>query len=213
VELLERWDAQRKAARVLLVLDVSGSMGDPAGQGDRTKLELAVAALTNSLEQFADRDEVGLRIFSTDLQGEGSGVDALDLVPVAPIGGNRDQLRERLSGLTPVFGTPLYDVTADSYTTMVDAYDDERINAVVLLTDGVNDDPDGQLDLGALLDELTTGSEGRASQPVRVFPIAYGRDADLATLSRIADATDAAVYDASDARSIDKVFAAVISNF
>jgi Ca-activated chloride channel family protein len=213
VELLERWDAQRKAARVLLVLDVSGSMGDPAGQGDQTKLELAVAALTDSLEQFADRDEVGLRIFSTDLQGEGSGVDAIDLEPVAPIGGNREQLRERLAGLTPVFGTPLYDVTADSYATMVDDYDDERINAVVLLTDGVNDDPDGQLDLAGLLDELTAGAEGRTSQPVRVFPIAYGRDADLATLSRIADATDAAVYDASDPRSIDKVFAAVISNF
>ncbi len=213
VDLLERWDAQRKGARVLLVLDVSGSMGEPAGEGDRTKLELAVAAASDSLEQFQDRDEVGLRIFSTDLEGEGSGTDSLDLLPVAPIGGRRDQLRERLAGLTPVFGTPLYDVTADAYGQMVDEYDDERINAVVLLTDGRNDDPDGQLDLAALLDQLTAGSEGRSSQPVRVFPIAYGRDADLATLSRIADATDAAVYDASDAASIDKVFAAVISNF
>ena len=30
VELLDRWDEQRKSARVLLVIDVSGSMGDPA---------------------------------------------------------------------------------------------------------------------------------------------------------------------------------------
>src|SRR5918996_647424 len=33
VDLLERWDEQRKTARVLLVLDVSGSMGEPAGDG------------------------------------------------------------------------------------------------------------------------------------------------------------------------------------
>jgi Ca-activated chloride channel family protein len=48
---------------------------------------------------------------------------------------------------------------------------------------------------------------------VRVFPISYGRDADLATLQRIADATNAAVYDASDPTSIRRVFDAVISNF
>ena len=36
VELLERWDEQRKTARVLMVLDVSGSMGDPSGDGSTT---------------------------------------------------------------------------------------------------------------------------------------------------------------------------------
>jgi Ca-activated chloride channel homolog len=48
---------------------------------------------------------------------------------------------------------------------------------------------------------------------VRVFPIAYGADADLPTLRQIADATSAAVYDSSDPTSIDKVFTAVVSNF
>jgi len=112
-----------------------------------------------------------------------------------------------------VQGTPLYDVTADAYARMTSEYDPGKINAIVLLTDGRNDDPDGELDLAALLEELSAGAEGRQSQPVRVFPIAYGRDADLATLQRIADATNAAVYDASDPASIRKVFDAVISNF
>ncbi|CAN5837563.1 substrate-binding and VWA domain-containing protein [soil metagenome] len=213
VELLERWDTQRKGARVLMVLDVSGSMGDPAGAGSATKLELAVDAAGASLEQFADRDAVGLRIFSTEVDGPGSTTDLLDLVPIGPIAEQRDQLRARLDGLTPVLGTPLYDVTADSYERMVAEYEADRINAVVLLTDGRNDDPDGQYDLSGLLDVLTAGAEGRQTQPVRVFPIAYGADADLATLQRIAEATNAAVYDASDPASIRKVFDAVISNF
>src|SRR5438067_4596648 len=49
--------------------------------------------------------------------------------------------------------------------------------------------------------------------PVRVFPIAYGQDADLPTLKRIAEATNATVYDAADPKSINKVFLAVVSNF
>jgi Ca-activated chloride channel family protein len=213
VELLDRWDAQRKAARVLMVLDVSGSMGDPAGEGNTTKLELAIEAATSSLEQFQDRDEVGLRIFSTEIEGPGSATDFLDLIDVAPIGDQREALAQQLEGLAPIAGTPLYDVTADAYDRMTGEYDPEKINAVVLLTDGRNDDPEGELELAQLLEHLAAGSEGRQSQPVRVFPIAYGRDADLATLQRIADATNAAVYDASDPTSIRRVFDAVISNF
>ncbi|MFM2078339.1 MAG: hypothetical protein RJA49_2229, partial [Actinomycetota bacterium] len=62
--ILDKWSAQRKTARVLLVVDVSGSMGDQASQnGSATKLELAQQAATSSLGQFKDDDLVGLWIF------------------------------------------------------------------------------------------------------------------------------------------------------
>ena len=48
---------------------------------------------------------------------------------------------------------------------------------------------------------------------MRVFTIAYGEDADLAALRRIAEATNAAAYDASDPPTINQVFTAVITNF
>jgi Ca-activated chloride channel family protein len=48
---------------------------------------------------------------------------------------------------------------------------------------------------------------------VRIFPIAFSGDADLQTLSDIAEATDAAAYDATDPTTIDRVFTAVVSNF
>jgi Ca-activated chloride channel family protein len=213
VELLERWDEQRKSARVMIVLDVSGSMGDPAGVDGATKLELAVDAAMSSLDQFHDRDEVGLRIFSTEIDSPGSETEFLDLVGVGPIAEQREELRSRLEGLIPLAGTPLYDVTAHTYEEMAQAYDPEKINAIVLLTDGRNEDENVEFDLAGLLEQLSAGSEGRQSQPVRVFPIAYGTDADLATLQRIADATNAAAYDASDPSSIRRVFDAVISNF
>ena len=68
-------------------------------------------------------------------------------------------------------------------------------------------------DLDALLRSLRARNEGQVSNPVRVFPIAYGQDADLPTLKRIAEATNATVYNAADPKSINKVFLAVVSNF
>ena len=69
------------------------------------------------------------------------------------------------------------------------------------------------LQLDQLLDDLTEGTEGRFTRPVRIFPIAYGADADLATLREIAEASNAAVYSAADPATIDRVLTAVISNF
>jgi Ca-activated chloride channel family protein len=87
---------------------------------------------------------------------------------------------------------------------------------VVLLTDGVNDDgepSDDDQQFDDLIASLHAGTEGQASRPVRIFPIAYGGDADLDALRRIAEASSAAVYDASDPASISKVLTAVVSNF
>ncbi|MGI8754308.1 MAG: VWA domain-containing protein, partial [Acidimicrobiales bacterium] len=95
-------------------------------------------------------------------------------------------------------------------------YDPARINAVVLLTDGVNDDDDNIEDGRQLTDLVATlrkGTEGEASKPVRVFTIGYGKLADLDTLERLAQATNAASYDASNPKTITKVFSAVVSNF
>jgi Ca-activated chloride channel family protein len=210
VRLIERWGETRKSARVLLVIDVSGSMGEDAGNGD-TKLELAKRAAVDALSQFKPEDQVGLRIFSTNMQAK-EPRDYIDLVPVAPIGAQREKLASAIEGLIPREGTPLFTVARDSYKTLKDSFDPARINAVLLLTDGRNEDDRNQ-DLSATLASLRSGSEGLSSTPVRLFTIAYGRNADKETLKRMADATNAAAYDASDPQTIAKVFTAVVSNF
>jgi Ca-activated chloride channel homolog len=213
VGILDSWAQLRKDARVLLVLDISGSMGDPGGDG-KTKLDLAKAAAVTALDQFKDADEVGLWVFSTDLEGPDPNVR--ELVPVAPIGRQRDNIAHQIEAQFPTNGTPLYDVTDKAYTTMVDGYDPREINAVVLLTDGVNDDgkpQDDQDQFAELIQSLQAGSEGSSSQPVRLFTISYGEDADAITLRAIAQATGAATYNASNPATIEQVFTAVISNF
>jgi Ca-activated chloride channel family protein len=220
IDLLDRWEDQRKRARVMLVIDVSGSMAepaDPAAGQFPTRLDLAKEAAINALDLFAPDDEVGLRIFTTDISGSGDPTDSfIDLVPYGRIGDNREELRRRIDELIPLNGTPLYDVTGDAYATAVESFDATRINAVVLLTDGVNDDgepDDDQRQLEELLAELRAGGEGQATRPVRVFTIAYSSDAAASDLRRIAEASTAASYTSTDPTSINQVLTAVVSNF
>ncbi|HEX8805130.1 MAG TPA: extracellular solute-binding protein, partial [Acidimicrobiales bacterium] len=214
--LISDWDRQRKSARVQMVIDVSGSMGDPGDPSTgETKLDLAKAAAITALDQFTDADVVGLSVFSTEL-GDDADREVLELVPPRPAGEVREQIATQIRRLVPTNATPLYDVVQQTYEDAVGAYDPARINAIVVLSDGRNDDGDTSDDrsqLEELLSTLEAGSEGAASRPVRVFPIAYGEDADQTTLRQIAEATSAAVYDSSDPTSIDRVFTAVISNF
>ncbi len=197
------WTDLRKRARVLILIDVSGSMGDPVQGAGASKLELAKEAAVNSLSLFAPDDDVGLSVFTTDMA---DGADYQQLIPIGPLGPRLNEFRAQIRGLTPLNGTPLYTAIETGVRTMREGLDPSRINGVVVLTDGRNEDPNNN-NLDGLLRDLDS------ELSVRVFPIAYGENADLDTLTQIADASRAAVYDASDPTSIAKVFVSVISNF
>jgi Ca-activated chloride channel family protein len=212
VGLIDRWGQNRKSARVLMVIDVSGSMGEAAsGDDGPTKLDLVKRAAVDALDQFKPDDDVGLWIFSTEIS-RNEPTDYLEVLPIAPIGAQREAMAARIDDLVPTQGTPLYTVTKAANDRLVETFDAQRINAVLLLTDGKNEDNRNN-DLDGLLRTLRARNEGQVSNPVRIFPIAYGQDADQATLKRIAEATNATVYDAADPKSINKVFLAVVSNF
>jgi Ca-activated chloride channel family protein len=208
--IVTKWGEQRKAAQVLLVIDVSGSMAEEGGDG-KTKLDLAKDAAVNALDQFGPNDLVGLRIFSTGISPS-EPTDYLDLVPVGPIAANREQIASRLRSLVPTRGTPLYSTATASVDFVRKQYKPSLINAVVLLTDGKNEDPRND-DLQGTVARLSAGGEGGAAQPVRLFTIGFGKDADASSLRRLGEATSATYYDSSDPRVIDRVFTNVISNF
>ncbi|MGH9194408.1 MAG: substrate-binding and vWA domain-containing protein [Acidimicrobiia bacterium] len=205
-KIQQSWAQLRKRARVLMIIDVSGSMGQSVPKSGETKLALAQRAAVNALAQFAPDDQLGLWAFSSDMQGN---QPFLELVPISPVSERLDDLKQKISGLAPRGGTGLYATTRAAARKMQEGFEPSRINAIVLLTDGKNEYP-RDTDLAGLLRELQSEGEDSA---VRVFPIAYGDDADLGILKQIAEASRAAAYDAADPASIDKVFTAVVSNF
>jgi Ca-activated chloride channel family protein len=182
-------------------------MGEAAGTAGSTKLELAKAAAIRALSQYSPDDEVGLWVFSSNVDGRST--PYLELVPIGPVRTNLKTLQSKIGDLTPRGGTALYATTRASVKHVRDSFDPQRINAVVFLTDGKNEYPP-DTDLEGLIRSLRAEDESVA---VRVFTIGYGEDADMPTLRRIAEASRAAAYDASDPASIDKVFTNVISNF
>jgi Ca-activated chloride channel family protein len=200
------WERLRKRARVLLVLDVSGSMGDSVGSEGATKLDLAKKAAASAVAQLAPDDLLSLWIFSTQQDHQ---KPYRELVPFATARENIAIVRSKIADLQPDGGTGLYATVRAASAALAASYDPQRINAIVVLTDGRNEFPaDNNID--SLVTALNPEDADRA---VRVFPIAYGEDADLGELTKIADASRAAAYDASDPASIDKVLTAVLSNF
>jgi Ca-activated chloride channel homolog len=203
---LDAWSTIRKRARMLILFDVSDSMGDPADAADPngpTKIERAKAALLDALERLAPDDEVGLRIFTTGVT-TGPSTSWQDVVPIGSYAKQRTVLTNAIEALAPRAGSPLYTATHDAYDAMVAHIDNTRINGIVLLTDGFNED-DANNNRKALLAHLRDN--------VRIFTIGYSGDADMSTMTSIAWATNARVYDATNTNAIDEMLPAALANF
>jgi Ca-activated chloride channel family protein len=203
---LSTWDGQRKRARVLLVLDVSGSMADSTA-GGKSKLEVAKQAALRSVDLFAPDDEVGLWTFSTEQRG--ASTPYTEQVPVGAVSGNSGRIKGVINGMHAEGGTALYATTRAAQQKLLAGATPDRINAIVVLTDGKNEYPKDS-DLDGLLRDLDASN---LENSVRVFTIAYGDQADLDTLKRISLSSRAASYDARNPTSIDSVLVNVVSNF
>ncbi len=196
---------------MLIVTDVSGSMGEKVpGSGGKSKLALAKKGAIGSLSQFRDDDEVGAWSFSTEA-GPPEHPFYKVLAPVAAIGSDRSALENQIAALGTIQGTPLYDVAQAAYDEIEQGYDKDLINAVVLLSDG--DDKNSAQTLHDLTEYLEGKSESSTGSSVRIFTIAYGKDADVNAMREIAKATNGAYYDATDPSTIVDVLNAVVSNF
>jgi len=203
---LAEWESIRKPARVLLLFDVSDSMGDlsdPRDTNSPSKLAVAKRDLLNALPEFAPNDEVGLRIFTTGLKG-GPSSDWADVVPIGRFDHRRAALTRAIRALAPRRGSPLYTATRDAYDAIATKQDPKRINGVVLLTDGYNED-EHNTNLAGLLAHM--------HEPTRVYTISYSAAADLVTLRKTAQATNARTYDATDATQLAPIYASALSNF
>jgi Ca-activated chloride channel homolog len=189
------WREDRKPANVLLVVDVSGSMNE------QDRLARAKDGLKTFLAEVSPNDRVGLTIFSDRIQ---------QLVPIAPFRENAGRLRATTRDLIADGGTAVYDATADGFDTVRALHDDERINAVVVLTDG--EDTDSQLGDEEVVERLR--SQGDSESRVRVFTIAFSAEASGAqeALESFARAAGGQAY-VGDTEDIESVYRSISSFF
>lgn len=208
-QTLREWRSAGRRGRVLMVLDISGSMAQkvPGTNPAATKLQLALEASRRTLASFAPDSELGLWTFSTRLEGSR---DYQELVPVGPLSSTvrgatrRETLDTALTSIQarPRGDTGLYDTTLAAFRSMQRSYEDGRANAVLVLTDGRNDDA-GSISRDDLLSRLR--AEYDPARPVHLVMVGYGTDVDLDALKAIATATHGSASMASDPRDIDAV--------
>lgn len=177
------WTLITRPTSTLTVLDVAGSMAEPVPGTTRTKLDLARAAGIASLEFAAPGDSIGLWEFSTRLA---PGRDFRALVPLGPV---RQQV-----GRFPKTRN----------------YRADAVNTVIVISDGINDDP-GSLALPALLTRLQQQFDPR--RPVHLMTLAYGAQADRRALAQIAGATRGLAFTAVDERRLSDVFIAAVTAY
>jgi Ca-activated chloride channel family protein len=167
------WWHTKRHTNVYLVVDTSGSM-----RGE--KLAQAQLALHTFLDQIkGDSERVGLIEFAT-------GVNTL--VYLDELGNNRVALEAAVNQLQAQGDTALLDGVYQAHRRLEDLGDAERINAIVVMTDGQENN--SATSLRRLVEELADPS----GIPIVVFSIAYGADADIDTLRLIAEPSGGQVY-------------------
>jgi Ca-activated chloride channel family protein len=202
-QMQSSWTDLRKRARVVMIIDSSSSMGARAA-GSTSKLQLAKQAALGALPSFANDDEVALWSFAAAPR---------EVVPLGPFRDQQSTIRQEIEQLEAQGSRKALYATitkaVERLSKGIEGIDRARINAVLVLTDGKNDDPENS-DLGALISLLRAQPK---SDVVRVFTLGYGSGADTSTLERIAVASHGGAYEATDPRVIDRVFQLIVSNF
>jgi Ca-activated chloride channel homolog len=189
------WREDRKPANVLLVVDTSGSMND------ENRLERAKQGLQAFFREVSPNDRIGLMIFSDRTQ---------PLVPLVPFSQGRERLVGTVRSLIADGGTAVFDATLQGYGVVRELGDDERINAVVVLTDGEDTDSSASADEVA----RTLEAQGDSASRVRVFTIAYSAEAEGAqeALDAFAEASGGQSYQ-GDTEDIEAVYRSISSFF
>lgn len=206
--LLRQWAAVSLEFRMLAVIDVSGSMRERVDGGPR-RIELARDAAKNALGLFPESASIGLWAFSID---QDPPRDYVEIVPMGPLtdqvdGTTRRELLVAASDSLPdraQGGTGLYDTALAAFRTVRASYEPGKVNSVVLLTDGRNEDDPNSITLENLL--ATLRAESDPAQPVPIIAIGMSEDADIDALRQIAAATGGEAYLAADPRDIQQVF-------
>ncbi len=207
--VLSTWSVITLPARLLAVIDVSGSMKEPVPTaGNLTREQVTVEAARKGLALLDDTWAVGLWIFSTLLDGA---KDYKELVPIGPLTTQRSQLTAALPNIVPKSNgdTGLYDTIFAAYQAMKDGWDPGKVNSVVIFTDGKNDDPPGGLNIDQLLAELQKAND--PAKPVQVIVVGIGPDVSAAELERITKVTGGGVFIATDPAKIGEIFLKAIA--
>jgi hypothetical protein len=191
------WNAARTPSRIVAMVDATASMASLLGTKPRMQV-MREAALTG-LALFSEDSQLGLWAFA----GPGN----RNLVPLNDVGPPNSNQRAMLATAMnqaaplPTDICPLYQSIVDGYKTLLNGYNYQMRNTLVVFTDG--QDSSGQ-ELRAVQRQLELLAD--VTRPVRVVLLGIGPDIDLAQLKGIADTTGGAAFQVNSPDEMQAIF-------
>lgn len=162
------WYYTKRPTNVYLVVDTSGSMAEG------NKLERTQEALRAFVNQIkGQRDQVGIVDFASGIKG---------FTPLRTLDDQvRSDLLSQIDAMQADGGTALLDAVYDTTVDLLAKGDSDAINAVVVMTDGQENE--SRRSLAGIQDLL----RGQSDQRLVIFTVAFGSDADEGLLQAIAE--------------------------
>lgn len=184
----------KRKSTILVALDISGSM-----EGD--KIKSARTATVEFLERLNPEDEVTLMIFNDQVSA---------LSEASRVGDVVEGLSQRIRGLLADGNTALYEAVCTAAKEIGklqledEAAGESRLYGIVLLSDG--EDTVGRTSENQMF--ATCLPANAEADGVKIFPIAFGADADTEVLGRIATVTGGRMF-AADPESISNAYLSI----
>jgi Ca-activated chloride channel family protein len=148
-------------------------------KGGISKLDAASQGLKQFVNLLSDSDSVGLTVFS----------DSAEVVsPVSLLGPKQQDVLSCIDTIISGGSARLFDTISEQ---ALQTQPSKNIRAAVVLTDGM--DNRSSLSLDQLVNQVSASGEN-AGNAVKIFPIAYGGDADAKGLTRSANAPGGQEY-------------------
>lgn len=211
--MVQTWTRLNLGTRLLTLLDVSGTMARPVPGTNMTRMQAINKIATEGLALFPPNSDMGLWTFSTHLDGQNK--DWKENVSVGPLTESIDgQLRKDM--LVKSFAqtqakatgdTGLNDTVKAAYTQLTKSFQEDKVNTLLILTDGAgNDDPDGGVKNAELLQFLKKTYNPK--RPLTILLIAFGPDAKKGKqqMEALAKATGGEAYIAENILQVRDFF-------
>lgn len=186
------WHEDRKPANIVLVVDTSKSMGEDG------RLEAAKQALLSFLRELSPNDRIALVTSGDSIETN---------VPLGVLGERRPAVARAVLGLFPNGDEPVYPAVSKALERVRALDDPDRINAVVVLSDGAGTSVGRKELLRKIAAEPVT--EGTS---VRIFTVAYGQPPDAEALRQIASDSDGLFFTGGP-KDINDVYRKILSYF
>jgi hypothetical protein len=197
------WYAVDRRSDLLVVVDVSGSMADPAPGTATPVIDLVRQGCDRVGELLPDDAELSLWEFGSQLDPPR---DHLVLLPRARMTAEH---RQALAGATQALtarqtGTGLYDTVLAAYLSARDNYRSGTPNHVVVFTDGRNEYDPGSITSAQLAEQLAAARDPR--RPVQLTVVTFGPEPEAGVLEQALRPVDGSVSSLTTAAEVRAVF-------